>query len=576
LVYVIQGYETVRDDLPAEDRQAIEGGVLNPMADFLSAGSPQTFDRIHNHGTWAAAAVGMTGYVLDQPKRVEQALYGLDTSGEAGFLKQLDELFSPDGYYAEGPYYQRYALMPFVLFAQAIDQNDPKRGIFDYRDGIVLKAIETTVQQSYAGKFFPINDAIREKGLNTVELKYGLTIAYEKTREPSLLGAVQLQDSILPTPAGKLAWEGMAGCTAPLFEFESRMLRDGPAGEDGALMILRAGARQDDATALLKATSQGLGHGHFDKLGFVLYDNGEEIISDYGAARFLNVEAKNGGRYLDENESWAKQSVAHNVPVIDETSHFDGDWRYGQQFAPRVLAFSVEDDLQLAAAEIDTAYEGSTLQRALVMLDREDNSAPYIIDIVRVPSETSRQVDLPIHFNGQLIDTGFPVEMQTGMMTPLGSANGYQHLWHRGSSDVLSGENEISWLIADRFYTMTFETNTPATAVFTELGANDPNSNLRREQAMILRTEGADVSFVSVYEPHGRYDSDAEVTVYEGGSVEHIEIERLDTATSYMIAFSGNEQLRLLIADDTAPDAEHSLTINDNNVTWTGPLHLIR
>ena len=37
-----------------------------------------------------------------------------------GFLRQLDLLFSPDGYYAEGPYYQRYALQPFVVFAAAI------------------------------------------------------------------------------------------------------------------------------------------------------------------------------------------------------------------------------------------------------------------------------------------------------------------------------------------------------------------------------------------------------------------------------------------------------------------------
>ena len=80
-------------DLSVAERETIEAGVLNPMADFLSTGSPQTFDRIHNHATWATTAVGMTGYVLDQPERVEMALYGLDRSGEAGFLKQLVGLF---------------------------------------------------------------------------------------------------------------------------------------------------------------------------------------------------------------------------------------------------------------------------------------------------------------------------------------------------------------------------------------------------------------------------------------------------------------------------------------------------
>ena len=45
----------------------------------------------------------MTGYVLNDKNFVDQALYGLDKSGNAGFLKQLDNLFSPDGYYEEGP-----------------------------------------------------------------------------------------------------------------------------------------------------------------------------------------------------------------------------------------------------------------------------------------------------------------------------------------------------------------------------------------------------------------------------------------------------------------------------------------
>src|SRR3546814_5508605 len=79
---------------------------------------------------------------------VDKALLGLDKSGQAGFLRQLDLLFSPDGYYAEGPYYQRYALQPFVVFAAAIAANDPGRKIFAYRDGIVLKAIRRSEEHT--------------------------------------------------------------------------------------------------------------------------------------------------------------------------------------------------------------------------------------------------------------------------------------------------------------------------------------------------------------------------------------------------------------------------------------------
>jgi len=138
LVYAIQGYDAIRADLDPDIRTRIETGVLRPMAEFLSEGQPDTFNKIHNHGTWAVAAVGMTGYTLDERAWVNQALLGLDQSGDAGFLRQLDELFSPDGYYAEGPYYQRFALMPFILFAQAVEENEPERQIFSYRDGMQL------------------------------------------------------------------------------------------------------------------------------------------------------------------------------------------------------------------------------------------------------------------------------------------------------------------------------------------------------------------------------------------------------------------------------------------------------
>lgn len=548
LVYTIQGYETVRDELTEAERERIETGVINPVADFLSIESPETFDRIHNHATWATTAVGMTGYVLGQPERVEKALYGLDETGEAGFLKQLDELFSPDGYYAEGPYYQRYALMPFVLFSQAIDRNEPERAIFEYRDGIVLKAIRATMEQSYAGLFFPINDAIREKGINTVELKYGLAIAYERTKEPDLLGAIQLQNGVVPTEGGRAALEAIEAGKAEPFAFTSKQFRDGPNGEQGALIVLRSGPAGDDAAAIMKATTQGLGHGHHDKLGFLYYDNGDEIVADYGAARFLNVEPKNGGRYLPENETWAKQTVAHNALVVDEISHFGGDWREGQKHAPSVIAFDEIDGVQVAFAEIDTAYDGINMQRLIAIMPGT-NGRDYIIDIMRGIGSEGHTFDLPVHFKGQLIETSFDMTHETTKLEPLGDANGYQHLWKRSQSEPLSGLEEASWLLGDQFYTLSFAADQSLTTYFTELGANDPNHNLRREQALIMRAQGNSATFVSVYERHGRYDSDNEVTVFDGASVTDIDISTNSGIASVAITTEDGDAVTFKLAE---------------------------
>ncbi|MEM9570492.1 MAG: heparinase II/III family protein [Pseudomonadota bacterium] len=569
LVYVIQGYEVVRNDLSEAGRARIESGVIEPMADFLSTGSPQTFDRIHNHATWATTAVGMTGYVLGQPERVQQALYGLDKSGEAGFLKQLDELFSPDGYYAEGPYYQRYALMPFVLFSQAIDRNEPEREIFEHRDGIVLKAIRSTLEQSYAGRFFPINDAIREKGINTVELKYGLAIAYERTGDADLLGAIQLQNGVVPTPGGQAALEAITAGKAKPFVFTSKQFRDGPQGDQGALVVLRSGPDSDSAAVVMKATTQGLGHGHHDKLGLLYYDNGDEIVADYGAARFLNVEAKNGGRYLPENETWAKQTVAHNALVVDQTSHFGGNWREAQKHAPTVIEFGDRDGIQVAFAEISTAYDDVHLQRMIAIMPGA-NGREYIIDLMRGlgtgTQDATRTFDLPVHFKGQLIETSFGMTHATNRLEPLGDQNGYQHLWRRSESEPLNGVQNASWLLGDQFYTLTFASDQSVSAYFTELGANDPNHNLRHEQALMLRTSGHSVNYVSIYERHGRYDSDEEVTVFDGSSIEDIEITNENEITSvtitpiegdavtFRLAASGATRAPLQIERHNSPD----------------------
>ena len=45
----------------------------------------------------------------------------------------------------------------------------PDLGVFEYRDGILLKAVDTLLQMAYDGEFMHFNDAI-EKGSRAQEL----------------------------------------------------------------------------------------------------------------------------------------------------------------------------------------------------------------------------------------------------------------------------------------------------------------------------------------------------------------------------------------------------------------------
>ena len=78
LVHAVQGYGEIRGTLSAADRARIDENVFRRAVKFLSVDSQATFDRIHNHATWATAGVGMTGYLLGDTDMVERALLGSD------------------------------------------------------------------------------------------------------------------------------------------------------------------------------------------------------------------------------------------------------------------------------------------------------------------------------------------------------------------------------------------------------------------------------------------------------------------------------------------------------------------
>ncbi|MEP6343452.1 MAG: heparinase II/III family protein [Maricaulaceae bacterium] len=575
LLHTAPSYGAIKETLTSEQRSKIETDLLRNMADFLSVGAPETFNKVHNHGTWATAAVGLTGYAIGDDEYVEQALLGLDKSGEAGFLKQMDVLFSPDGYYNEGPYYQRFALKPFVIFAQAVEKNNPERKIFEKRDGILKKATYSLIQQNYGGLFFPINDAIKEKGIRTNELLHGVAIAYELTGDTGLLSIAQEQNTFVLTPESRKLSQDLAAGKATPFDYKSMRLGDGEQGTDGALDILRASADPNGLAAVAKNTSQGLGHGHFDKMGLLVYDAGHEILRDYGAARFLNVEAKFGGHYLAENNKYAKQTVAHNALVVDETSHFGGDVEIGNQHAPTLGTFVNEGDVKLTSAEISTAYDDVRIGRTVAIIEDAAFSGPVIVDLVEAHSDNTHSYDLPFHYNGHLIETNFEVAADPLGRAPLGTKNGYQYLWKVAEAEPVDGLSQVTWLLDRKFYSVSSSVPAGTKVVFTQIGANDPNFNLKNEPGFMLRAKTNNgVGIASVIEPHGDYNPTVEYTIgshsrvksvshFEGGAAEYILIETKD----------GNV-VGLGLGGESNPSGTHSVDVNGETISWTGAYKL--
>ncbi len=588
LVYVSQAYDCVYNYLSEEERNKLETNLFRPFADHISIDSPQFYQRVHNHSTWGNAAVGMIGLVMNDQELIDRALYGikgvdldrkakdddggfLNKDGKAGFLANIEEPFSPDGYYNEGPYYQRYAMYPFLIFAEGLHNVKPELKIFEYKEGVLLKSINALLNLSDAdGDFFPLNDGQKGMSYYTSALVTAVDISYHfGTQDPGLLTIASAQDRVLLDDSGLAVALGIKNGKAESFNKKSINLSDGPNGTQGGVAILR----NEDIELVFKYAAQGSSHGHYDKLSYSLYEKGEEILQDYGLARFVNIEQKGGGNYLKENKTWAKQTIAHNTVTQNETSHFNAKYEVGSQHHSVLNYFSSENEnVQVASAKESNAYPGTEMLRTMAIIKDEDFEKPYMLDIMKVTSNKANQYDFPYYFLGQVLQTNFEYKTPKTLNT-LGSKNGYQHLYLEGSAIASEENSKLSWLNKGKFYTLTSVTNKTDELLFTRIGANDPEFNLRREAALLLRRKNTkNTLFVSTIEAHGGYSPVTESAVNSNSSIKELKVV-LDTADYTAISITnlkGNTKLFITANTNPSKEAKHLLKINSKNYTWLG------
>ncbi|MDT0605475.1 alginate lyase family protein [Croceitalea rosinachiae] len=590
LVYVSQAYDCIYNFLSKEERNRLETNLFRPFADHISVNSPQFYQRVHNHSTWGNAAVGMIGLVMNDQELIDRALYGIkdmnldktakdddggfiNKDGKAGFLANIEEPFSPDGYYNEGPYYQRYAMYPFLIFAVGLQNVRPDLKIFEYKDGVLLKSINALLNLSDAdGDFFPLNDG--QKGMSyynsalisAVDISY-----YYGGHDSGLLSIAEKQGKVLLADSGLEVALAIKNGKAKPFDKKSINLTDGPEGKQGGVAILR----KESIELVFKYAAQGSSHGHYDKLSYSLYDNGNEVLQDYGLARFVNIEQKGGGNYLKENKTWAKQSIAHNTLVQNETSHFQGKYEIGSKHHSDLYFYDDKDgEVQIASAKENNAYPGTEIHRTMAIIKNEKFEKPFLLDIMKINSDSENQYDLPFYFMGHVMKVNF--EYESPAFSVLGEKNGYQHLYVEGKGKPSSEGTIVSWLGRNNFYTLTTATDTSDELLFTRLGANDPKFNLRRDAGFMIRRKNAkNTTFVSIIESHGSYSPVTESAVNSNSSISSLKLVHDDEHyTAVNISdVNGDEFMMIISNTDSNKTSPHKLQINGRDYQWSGPYH---
>jgi len=585
LVYTAQAYDCVYDGLSKKDRKKIEQNLLIPVAKFLSDDNPKVFNRIHNHGVWADAAVGITGIAINNKEFINRALYGLKPlkkNQKAGFLEQCADLFSPDGYYTEGPYYQRYAMFPYLIFAQVISNNLKEINIYKQANGRVLKAVNTILQLTdEKGRFFPLNDAVKGMNINSYSMVAAVDIAYNNTKDKKLLSIAKEQNSIWFSEGGLRVALALKNHEEKPFIRKSQQFFDGKNADLGAIGVLRSRNQKSKQTLVFKYASHGMNHGHFDRLGMLLYDNGEELFPDYGSARYVNVIYKHGGRYLKENKTWAKQTIAHNTMVIDSASQFQGNYKKAKNFHSIPYIFDVDNEhYQLVSAKDTTAYKGVSMQRTLIMLDSISFLRKNIIlDLYRVESKKPHQIDFPYHYKGTFMNFNAKMKANTDKLEPLGTKYGYQHLWVKAQTELLkdSLQSQFIFYSQKKFFCVNSVLAPQVQVYFTRLGANDPEFNLRPENAIIYRFKNTkNLLFVSSIEQIGTSNPVTEEVYNKASQIKEIKVLQNDTLFTVVKLYTINgHSVTILIANsDKADNIEHSYFLDKKNISWKGKQYL--
>jgi hypothetical protein len=577
LLYASLGYSCISHWLSDSQKQHIITQLFEPMLEVATVKYDFDFDRIHNHGVWAVAATAACGAAIGQEKYIDLSIHGLaGDDKQGGFLAQLSNLFAPSGYYIEGPYYHRYAIRPLCLLAELTQRFRPELDIFNFKEQVIGKTIQSLLSTAYPNGVFPsLNDASKSMDINDEGAVIAVSVfAKHYPEDKNIYGIAKIQNQVWVSGCGVAlseAYEAQTSVELPCLP--SVELNEGPDGDKGAQGFIRMQSEAGKISQLVMAYGQhGMGHGHFDTLGMTYFNNDQEVLRDYGFGRWVNIEPKFGGRYLDENKSYSRQTIAHNLVSVDGgcQNNFDVETADNKHGVPHFFIGSGKT--QAMSAYAYDFYPGVTQQRSLVLIEHESLEQPLLVDLFRLSSEESHQYDYALQYQGQIVRTNVELEQHKTLNT-MGDDFGYQHLWNV-SQGPAQDTTLVSWLQGESYYTWLSASSSDDTLFCTRTGANDPSFNLRSETSLVLRREAKNTLFANIIETHGYFNESVEASLEARGKIQKINIIGFNDEASVIEIIGEELALTVMINNNPSVTQESQTTVEFNNqsYSWQGYL----
>ncbi|HNZ22398.1 MAG TPA: heparinase II/III family protein [Polyangiaceae bacterium] len=355
-----------------------------------------------NWQSWHNAALGAVGFAIQDPVLIAQAI----RSPTDGFAYQMKTSVTADGFWYEGSWgYHFFALDPLMQLARMAT-----KGGYDLLSDAALQSMfRAPIRFAMPDWTLPpfndsgsadliSNDRFFEMAWQVYQDPIYLEVLGKRTRGRYALywGEKDLPQSV----------------TSPL---SSELF------PDAGYAVLRSGKGAEATYIALDYGPHGGWHGHYDKLGFVLYANGATMAVDPGTQSYA----------APTHATWDKVTVAHNTVVVDTKSQ--------QEATGNLHRFLGLPGLSIAAADAGNVY-GKPSEPTVDLLRTMVLAPEYLVDRFHVQSSdgSSHDIDWILHSPGEIA-----TDLAQKAYDKFPKEHGYQHL-----SKAKSTETSETWRVA--------------------------------------------------------------------------------------------------------------------------------
>lgn len=361
LIMMVQGLDCIKDTLTQEDIDFLEEKMLLPAALMIK-------DHqwgIHNICCWQASAYGLVGFFLNRADLIHPAIFG-----PKGFIAQCEQGITDDGQWYERAwgyhFYTVNALKPLAIAIQntgIVKLPDKLKAMYDAPIKFVTPTEQLPAFHDSGRVAFSFRGMSRDYENAYAwwkDPKHGFIVAQGKRNDQNtlLFGVTDLEMNRPDFQSENYADTGVV-----VMRSQSDKLK--PKNIPSNYIALDYG-------------EHGGGHGHPDKLNFVLYGHNQIIAEDPGCIAYGNPA--HGG--------WYRQTLSHNTLVVN-----------GKSQAPatgQCLAFAQSDNAAICVTEAGPIYPGVVAYRALAMI------GDVILDAMWTAADSSRDFEYPFHARGIL------------------------------------------------------------------------------------------------------------------------------------------------------------------------------